>query len=339
MFARGQTNNYYSRPDSIFYNYRYNSFDAWAGLNLGVRKFLFLKSVLNRQFVSLRYFRNEFTEVPSQIGEKFNFKLNDKQALLSQFTFFKQDFYKTNYVFGFGITEDVPYGYNIALTGGWYKQLHLERGYVGADANLYVISKRGKVIQYFLRNGAFLHKGKVQDAVVLLGASSFSRVYNYKNLKMRLYLRLSYTKQFNRIGLDPLGINNVFGLPYISLDSAGGNQRANLHTETIFFIGYKILGFKFALFPSADMVFFTPEQKKISDAGFFSGFGGGMRARNENIQFNTIELRFMYFPRKSFQHNSFKLTLTTNLRFRYSSTYVKAPDIIHVNSDYNRNIY
>lgn len=190
-----------------------------------------------------------------------------------------------------------------------------------------------------MRTGAFSDKGKIEDAVVLLGASSFSRVYSYKNLKMRQYLRFSYTKQFNRIGLDPLGINNVFGLPYFALDSASGDQRANFHTETIFFISYRLLDFKFALFASADLAFFTPEGEKTSNSGFFSGFGGGMRARNENILFNTIELRFMYFPRKSFQHNAFKLTLTTNLRFRYSNSYVKAPDIIQVNSDYNRNIY
>ena len=339
MLAHGQTNNNYSRPDSLFYNYQYNTFDAWVGYNLGVRRFLFLKSVLNRQFLSIRYFRNKFTQVPYQLGEKFNFKLNDQEAVLAQFTFFRQYFYKTNYVFGFGITEDVPYGYNIALTGGWYKQLHLERAYAGADANLYIVTDKGNVIQYFLRTGAFLNKGKTQDAVVLIGASTFSRIFNYKNLRVRHYLRLSYTRQFERIGLDPLSINNVFGLPYISFDSASGNQRANLHTETIFFINYKVLGFKFAPFASADLALFTPEQEKFSNSGFYSGFGGGVRTRNENTLFNTIELRFMYFPRKSRQHNNFKLTLTANLRFRYNSSYVKAPDIIQVNSDYSNNIY
>lgn len=339
MFTHGQTNNNYSRPDSLFYNYHYNTFDAWVGYNLGVRKFLFLKSVLNRQFLSIRYLRNKFTQVPYQLGDKFNFKLNDREAVLAQFTFFRQNFYKTNYVFGFGITEDVPYGYNIALTGGWYKQLHLERAYAGADANLYVVTERGHVIQYFLRTGTFLNKGKIQDAVALIGTSAFSRIFNYKNLKIRHYLRFSYTKQFNRVGLDPLGINNVFGLPYISIDSANGNQRANLHTESIFFLKHKVLGLKYAPFASADIALFTPENKMISNSGFYSGLGGGLRIRNENILLSTIELRFMYFPRKSKQHNTFKLTLTANLRFRYNNSYVNAPDIIQVNSDYTNNIY
>ena len=95
--------------------------------------------------------------VPYQVGDKFNFRLNPREAVLAQFTFFRQNFYKTNYVFGFGITEDVPYGYNIALTAGWYKQLKLERPYAGIDGNLYVVTNRGNVIQYFLRTGRWVN--------------------------------------------------------------------------------------------------------------------------------------------------------------------------------------
>ena len=339
MVAHNRTYNNYLRPDSLFYNYHYNMFDVWMGYNLGIRKFPFLKSVVNREFISIRYLQNKFIQGPYQLNDKFDFKFNDREAILAQFTFFRQNFYKTNYIFGFGITEDVPYGYNIAFTAGWYKQLHMERSYAGVDANRYTITNKGHVMQYFLRAGTFLNKGKCQDAAILIGASTFSRIFNYNNFKMRQYLRLSYTKQFNRIGLDPLGINNVFGLRYMSLDSASGNQRSSLHTETIFFFKYKLFGFKFAPFASADIAYFTPRQKKSSNSGFYFGLGGGMRTRNENILFGTIELRFMYFPRKSEQHRAFKLTFLTNLRFRSNFNYVKAPDIIQVNSDYNNNIY
>ncbi|HET9746064.1 MAG TPA: hypothetical protein VFP97_10140 [Chitinophagaceae bacterium] len=339
VLAHHQSYNNYMRPDSLFYKYHYNTFDAWIGYNLGVRKFLRIKTVLNRQFISIRYYRNKFSMIPYQINNGFNFKFNDREAILGQFTFFKQDFYKTNYVFGFGITEDVPYGYNIALTAGWYKQLHMERPYAGVDANLYTVTNKGNVMQYFFRTGAFLNKKKIQDAVVLIGASSFGRVYSYQNVKLRPYLRFSYTRQFNRVGLDPLFIKNIFGLKYIPLDSASGNQRFSLHTEAIFFIKLRLLGFKFAPFASADFAHFTAEHENTSNSGFYSGFGGGIRTRNENVLFGTMELRFMYFPRKSEQHNAFKFTFSTNLRSRYNNSYVKAPDIIQVNSDFDNNIY
>jgi hypothetical protein len=248
IVGQNQTYNHYAKPDSLFYQYAYNTFDIWIGYNLGVHKSPFNKNLKNRHFISLRYFQNKFTHTPYQMDESYNFRFNDRQAILGQFTFFRQNFYKTNYLFGFGITEDVPYGYNIALTIGWYKQLQLERPYAGVDANRYVVTNRGNVLQYFLRTGTFLNTGQFQDAAILVGASTFSRVIFYNNLKIRQYLRLSYTRQFNRVGLDPLGINNVFGLRYFNLDSASGDQRISLHTETFFFLRYKLLGFKFAPF-------------------------------------------------------------------------------------------
>lgn len=339
LVSQSKTYNHYQKPDSLFYNYQYNRFDAWIGYNFGVRKFLYENTVKNRKFISIRFFRNKFNKVPYQLDEKFNFRLNSREAVLAQFTFFRQKFYKTNYVIGFGTTEDIPYGYNIALTTGWYKQLKMERLYAGVDANKYSITNKGNVIQYFLLSGAFLNKGNIQDATVLLGISSFSRILVMNNLKIRQYLRLSFTKQFNRVGLDPLGINNVFGIQYISSDSATGNQRSSLHTETIFFLKYKLLGFKFAPFASADLSYFTPVQKNISHSGFYLGLGGGIRTRNENILFKTMEIRFMYFPRKSLQHKEFKISFITNLRFRYNNNYVKSPDIIQANSDFTNNIY
>lgn len=337
--AGGKTHNYYLKPDSLFYNYHYKTFDAWIGYNMGVRRSLFLRSASARQFIGIRYLRRKFERFPYQEAGKLHFSFNDQEAILAQFSFFRQYFYKTNYIFGFGITEDVPYGYNIAFTGGWYKQSYLQRPYAGVDANQYVITKWGDMLQYFLKAGSFLNKSRIQDAAVLVGASVFSRVLTWKNFKMRQYLRLSYTRQFNRAGLDPLDINNVFGLRYIYSDPANGKQRASLHTETIFFIKYKLLGFKFAPFVSGDIAHFLPEQKNDDNAGYYAGLGGGIRTRNENLIFGTIELRFMYFLRRSAQHSAFKLTLATNLRFRASFSYVNAPDIINVNSDRNNNIY
>jgi len=69
--AYSQTFNNYVKPDSLFYNYHYDTYDAWIGYNLGVRKFLFLKSILNRQFISIRYFRNRFNRLPYQVTDGF----------------------------------------------------------------------------------------------------------------------------------------------------------------------------------------------------------------------------------------------------------------------------
>ena len=331
--------NRYKRPDSVFYKYKYHTHDAWVGWNLGSQRFINNTSVLDRRFVSVRYFNNHFFDVPYQVGDKFNFRFNDREAFLSQFTFFRQDFYKTNYIYGFGTTEDIPQGYNIAFTSGYYRQLELKRFYSGVDANGYIVTRRGAFVQTFLRSGGFLKNKEIQDGSVLVGASYYSPLFLFERLKIRQYINFSYTRQFNRVGIDPLTINNVFGLRYFNGDSTFGSQRITLHSETSFFINYKLLGFKFAPFAFGDLSFLTPENEDFSKSSLYHGLGAGMRSRNENLVFNTIELRFVYFPRPTQQNNTFKIMFNTGIQFRYNSVYVKAPDVVMLNTDGLNSIY
>ncbi len=328
--------NNYQRVDSSFYKYHYTTEDAWIGYNLGIRK-LGLNSARDRKFISLRYLRNEFSHTPYQIGKNYLFKFNDRQAVLGSFTFFKQDFYKTNYIYGFGTTEDVPYGYNIAITGGWYKQSNLSRPYLGVDANWYLISNKKDIIQYFIRSGSFLNNGQIQDASVLAGTSIFSRLYLYKGIKFRQYFNVSYSKQFNRLGIDPLNINNnTFGIRYFTADSVVGTQRITFHSESIMFLKYKVLGFKFSPFTFTDFSLITPEHQPFSQSNLYYSLGGGVRTRNENFVFGTMELLIAYFPRKATQSESFKIQTNINIQFKYNSTYVNAPDVVQLNTDNNK---
>jgi hypothetical protein len=287
----------------------------------------------------VRYFRNDFDSVPKQVGNTFNFRFNDREAALTSFTFFRQDFYKTNYIYGFGTTEDLPVGYNIAFTSGWYRQLHLNRLYTGVDANEFVVTKRGGFAQLFLRSGVFMYRGQAQDASVLIGASYYSPLFVWPDVKIRQYINFSYTRQFNRVGIDPLTINNVFGLRYFTGDSTFGAQRITLHSETTFYLNYKLLGFKFAPFAFGDLSFLTPESGSLQKSGLYHGLGAGIRTRNENLVFNTIEFRMVYFPRKTMQNNSFKIMINTGIQFRYNSTYVRQPDVVFLNTDGLNSIY
>jgi hypothetical protein len=338
----GDFNNFnvYRQPDSLFYRYHYHTHDGWVGWNLGSDKFLANTAVRDRKFVAVRYFRTDFDSVPQQVGNTFNFRFNDREAALTSFTFFRQDFYKTNYIYGFGTTEDIPIGYNVALTSGWYRQLYLNRLYAGVDANEYVVTKRGGFIQYFLRSGVFFSRGQPQDASILFGASYYSPLFVFDRLKIRQYVNFSFTRQINRVGIDPLTINNVFGLRYYNGDSTSGTMRITLHAETTFFTNYKLLGFKFAPFVFGDLVFLTPESGEFDKSNLFHGIGGGIRTRNENLIFNTIELRLVYFP-DNLQGNtrSFKILINTGIQFRYNSTYVRPPDVVMLNTDGLNSIY
>ncbi len=333
-----QSFNNYSKPGYIYYNYKYSVFDVWAGYNIGVKKFIKDNKKKDKQFISLRFYNTHFYTTPLQVTDQLNFRYNNKLAALAQFTFFKQEYYKANYIYGFGITEDIPYGYNVAVTAGYYKQAFLSRPYAGIDANRYQVNKAGDIVQYFLRAGTFWNAGQCQDAQVLAGISAFSKLILLKNLKLRQYAQISYARLFNRTGLDPLSINNPFGVRYFKADSILGDQRASLHTETFSFINYKLFGFKFSPFLLADITSISPDNG-FQNAEMFYGLGGGIRMRNENLVFRTIEMKAIYFPRKGNQSKSLNISLRVNLAFKYNTNYVREPDIIQLNNDVQNNIF
>jgi hypothetical protein len=282
--------------------------------------------------------RNHFVKTPWQIGENFDPNYNSRLAVLGSMTLFRQNFIKSNYIYGFGTTEDMPYGFNMALTAGWYKQLKLARPYAGLDINQYVATSSGQFIQYFFRTGGFINKGKMQDVRLMTGGYLFSRLYLYKSWKLREFVRLSYSGLYNRVTSEQLRIDNPYGLNSFGSDSALGKHRISLYAETFMFSRYTLFGFQMAPYVFMNFSLLTPETKKFMKSDLYTGLGGGVRTRNENLIFGTIELRLTYFPRPGERMNEFKVSFRSNIRFRYNTRYIKAPEIIPVNID-NENFF
>ena len=63
----------------------------------------------------------------------------------------------------------------------------------------------------------------------------------------------------------------------------------------------------------------------FENKNFVSGFLLGMRARNENLIFNTIEGRMIYYPKTGQRINHFRFDFQINLRLKYPTTLVTAP--------------
>ena len=109
--------------DSIYkkeLNYEYTDFDAWCGYNLG-RKKLLNKNIQKRirEFFAVRVLHHQFQQVPGLYQNSYNYVYADITGVLGAVNIFKQNFYKTKYIYGFGRQEDVPEGFSLSLIGGW----------------------------------------------------------------------------------------------------------------------------------------------------------------------------------------------------------------------------
>ena len=328
---------FFDEPDSLHYNYKYKKIDGWIGYNLRVKKVTrnFKKA---SHLIGLRFTGNKFSEVPEQKQQPYDIFFDNKTTLLAQYVIFRQNYVKTNYIYAFGTTEDVPEGYNIATTFGWQKQSDLVRFYSGIDANLYRFLPSGCIMQHYVRTGGFLNKGHREDLEFLVGTSLFSRLQIRGRTKYRQYVNIIYTKQFKRNSLHPLYLDNDFGLLNFRTKSVFGHQRITVQSETSMFLHNKFIGFKFAPFLYAAGSLLTPDNEKLNKSNLYVGIGGGVRIRNENLIFRTVEMRATFFPRVVPGNNTFRAGIRMNLRMRFNTEYVKLPDMIQVNSDADNKI-
>lgn len=326
--SRNWSVNAFNKIDTSFRKYTYNVKDFWIGYNIGIKN---KSSNRNRQFVALRTFRQSFTEYPIQNSDALSTYYNNITSVLGEFVFYKQNFYRTKYVYGFGRTEDVPYGRRVTFLAGQVRQLNYVRPYVGVEFEKSVFSKKGDFQEYKFRAGGFKNEDQMQDVTILGSASLFSKLIFWRNLKIRQGIGISYTTILNHKVILPLRINNEFGLKRFNSDSLVGTQRLGMGAETLFFIRPTLLGFNFAPLIFAEMAMMAPKKETLTKQKVYYALGTGVRTRNENLIFGTIELRLYYFPRVTEDLSHFKVTLSSNLRVKYSSSFVSAPAFIRYN--------
>ncbi len=322
------------------YQYKMGILDTWIGYNIGAKKYLKDQNQKLKKFVSLRYYTENFFQTPEQIGEeKYDSRFNSKHGILMGLTLFKQNYYKTNYLYAFGTTEDIPAGYNGTLILGLYRQLDISRPYLGLNLYNYTLSSSGDMTGLFFRYGSFYRENKIEDIGIVLGASMFMRLVEVKNTPVRNYFRLSYALIRNMYISDPLRINNSFGLYGFGSDLAKGNQRISFRTESYIFLKRKILGFNIAPIAIADIAWLNHYATPFNAAGFFFALGGGVRIKNENLGLSTIEIRASLLPRKLLGDNYISFHFLTNLNFHYRGNYVTKPELIELNGDSNNHIF
>ena len=319
-----RSTNVFEKPANEFLAYKYQLADVWLGYNIGIYKQK-PKGEDNRRrrFVSLRYFDQRFDQVLKL--PVFDPRYADKRYLLGQFTWYKINFYRTNYIYGFGRTEDMPVGITHKVTMGPVQVDSLKRWYVGWEFDHLMVDGDENYWNYTLSLGTNLYKRQWQDNSALLNISWYSRLFSFPKFKLRQYANISYAGIYNQHVYESLYINNEFGLDHFNTDSVRGTQRISFGTESSLFTRWSILGFKIGFFAFGRSTYVTPQQTGVFSGGFFPALGGGIRTRNENLIFGTIECRFSWFPRTLYDVNNISLTVSSNLRVRFTGSFVQPP--------------
>lgn len=327
-------NNYSS--DSLFNSdlkYQSHLFEAWGGRLVGIKNPLTERDDRWRGFVGLRLMQETFNKVPDKYQHAYHYLYTDLKAALLSFSVFKQTYFRTKYIYGFGRNEDVPEGLDFSIIAGYTNKYNVDRSYFGVDFRRSYFSKKKNYFDLTARYGTFLNADRFEDISVLFNLNYITRL---RQLSPRWTQRWFYTASFARTFRDylndPLFLETEYGIPMLSNGDIEADMRTTLKAETIFFNGkWNIAGFKLAPLVGAAVTVLKPVDKALEKTDLFSMASAGVRVRNESLIFGTIEARANFFPRTTNGQSNFGFSVKTNLQFKYNNSYVRKPDFIKMN--------
>ena len=321
--------NIYSYNDTMYRNYQYRTTDAWGGYNFRTR-FKNNGQITNKPNIAieLRQYNLNFVTTPSQSQYFKDPNYNDHHYVLGKLVFFYQDFFKTNYFFGFGRTEDIPKGYNLSASYGKENWVGLNRDYLALEGQKYWLGKKENLLSTSFGVGGFWSNMVSEDAVVHLEGDFYSRLFNFKETRLREFLHADYLICLNPVLYKPLNINRDNGIEGYRNTILNGYQRLNLSTQTTYYSPISIYGFKFNFFALLQASLLASENQNLSKSPFYTGLGAGCAIRNENLSFNTLQFSATYLTLTPYGSNSFFFEITTVADIRFNIFALQEPALI-----------
>jgi len=308
-------------PEPLTYNLQ----DYWIA-----RSFLIDKESVYRIIIGGRYTNNNVFDRPFILPDSY-YNLTNYRMYLGAITFSLQKYYKTNLIYSYGRTEDIPNGGLLRLTmGREYNELnsYKRRTYLGTELAL---GKSNKSLGYFYTSagfGTFLNGNQSKQGVLSLELKYFSNLVKMGNSLIRNFMNIDYTKGYDRNTNEFLVFDKERSLSGFKNDSVRGTQRLSLSLESVLFSPLNFYGFRFAFFGFADFSFLSQSNVVIGNGYSLSEIGLGIRIRNDNLLFKTLQLRFGFFPNPPLYSNINHVTVSGEQLLRPNNFDTGPPSVI-----------
>ncbi len=329
------TKNMYS-SDSIYFSdirYRFSNVDMWAGYNINATGFSAeAEEKKLRKLIAIRLIDQHFQKIPNKNDTLYNWRYANLTGAIASISFYRQNFYKSQYIYAFGINEDIPEGLNLTLTGGYTKKQNLSRPFIGFNYQRSTFNSRNNYFNYTFRAEGYLDNKKIEDINLFATINYFDHLKALgQKWKQRTFIDIGVAKQINTILNEPLYIDSKYGLPEFRNGPVGGSLRASIRAESVFYSPWWLAAFRFAPFIYGNTGLFAPYNTRINTSNIYSIVGGGIRTRNESLIFGTLELKGYYFLKKNIYKSHWGFDVSTDITFKKNIPLVAKPDFIEVN--------
>ena len=295
-------------------NVSYDFQEYWYGRAFKINSKSNSERYFTNLILALTYNQKVFGRMPEATLDPSNYFSNEKNWI-GMIGVSKQKFYQDTFVFNYNITEDIPYGENIALIIGHQEKNSNSRMYTGLSVSY------GKKYSFgyasgFAEWGSFYDAGFTEQTTFRLGLNYFSPLINLGSWRFRQFIKPTYVWGNNRDESfkDRLIFFEADGLPGFN-SRLNGTQKWTLSFQTQSYIPGSWYGFRFS--PYLNMTLGSlANEKALFSSKVYSKFSIGALINNDFLVFNSFQISFSYYPTIPFEGdgiNKFNSLENTNL--------------------------
>ena len=320
-WAAGINFSQHLRKDSIWsgniMQFKYNAQDYWAGHAIRIFKGNSEYYRTTNLISAARFIRIRYLEKPPVTIDTLRYFTNE-DFYLASIGISTRLYVQDKFIFKFGLTEDVPVGRVISLTGGYQEKNSAGRLYIGArfsSGKYYSFGYLSSNIEY----GTFFRSSKAEQGVFTAGANYFTHLIEIGNWKFRQFIKPQAIFGIHRTDYDSLTINDGYGLDGFNSPVLSGNSRLLFTSQTQSYAPWNFIGFHFGPFVTLSLAMLGDAEKGFRSAKVYSQIGAGVLIKNDNLVMNTFQLSVAFYPvipgkgNNILKFNSFQ---TTDFGFR-----------------------
>ncbi len=244
----------------------------------------------------IRFSRMDFFKRPF-VSADSNQLYQNRLLLLSSISFFRNNYYESNYILQMGKIEDLPYGMKLTITGGYEFGEFYDRTYCGLDiSGANHIDKIG-YLYAAASLGSFIRSNSFDQGEIKMNMQYFTKLFTTKKkFRFRHYAGVTYNIMTNSFYYDRMHFNDELGFHGLKKDSIFGSQRLQFFFSTIAFTPWYFYGFRFALEGSINIGLIGSNKEPLLKNTMYSGIVFGIRIKNENLVFETLKISIAYYP-------------------------------------------
>ncbi len=286
------------------------------------------RNQLNKTVFSFRYYHQQYHQTTDDgLGQREFLRNHD--FFLTSIGFSKRNLYKNNLVYGYGVTEDIPYGHYYELTTGLDRSQFGVWPYLNISFSKANVDRHGNYFAGRIGMDGFLDNGIVKQATIMANANYFSKKFFLFGDPCRQFFKVEFLSGIHRMEEEYLTIDGKFGIRDFYTNDLKGKDRLRINLETVRFLKGNFYGFKFTNYIFTDFAFLSDNLANILKSDFYAGIGAGIRIYNESLLFKIIDVRLTWFPIiPPEQISPFAVNLQGVSRSRFDDFLGRRPEVI-----------